>query len=599
MYSVLYVDDEQMFLELCQSYLEKSGEFRIEITPSAQDAMDKIRHGSYDAIVSDYQMPEMDGITFLKEVRTNFGDIPFILFTGKGRENIVIEAINNGADFYLQKGGDAGSQFAELAHKIRKAIERRKTIEQLRESEAQLRLFKASVDWASDQVFWVGFEGNILYVNDSACRNTGYSRDELLAMTVFDLDPDFTPEVNERANRSLIQKKTNLFTTRHRHKDGTISDVEIMANHVSKDGKDYSFAFVRDITQRKQTGEALRESEERYRRLIAQSFDAVVMHQGGTVVFANDAAARLVKARSPEEMVGRPVRDFVDPTFCGMVKDRIKTMSSAPDAAVPLAEERFRCVDGTLVDVEVIATAAVYRGKPAVQVVGRDISGRKRNEAALRAANRQLTLLNSITRHDILNKVMVISGYLDLVKQEPLDPKIMAMMKVLESNTRSIGEHIEFTRIYQDLGSTEPRWQDLSGMLPRSRIPREVALQADVGDLQVYADPILEKIFFNLLDNTLRHGKHATVIRISARESPEGLTILWEDDGIGIPVQEKEKIFERGYGRNTGLGLFLTREILAMTGITISETGEEGRGARFEIHVPQGGYRFPGSRNAE
>jgi PAS domain S-box-containing protein len=599
MYSVLYVDDEQMFLELCQSYLEKSGEFRIEITTSAQDAIEKIQNGSYDAIVSDYQMPEMDGITFLKEVRARFRDIPFILFTGKGRENIVIEAINNGADFYLQKGGDAGSQFAELAHKIRKAIERRKAIEKLRESEAQLRLFKASVDCAYDQVYWLDFEGKILYVNDSACRNTGYSRDELLAMTVFDLDPDFSPVSHDNADICLKQKKTNLFTTRHRHKDGTIGDVEIMANHVSKNGKEYSFAFVRDITRRKQTEEALRESEERYRRLIAQSFDAVVMHQGGTVVFANDAAARMVKARSPEEMVGRPVRDFVDPTFCGMVKDRIKTMSSAPDAAVPLAEERFRCVDGTMVDVEVIATAAVYLGKPAVQVVGRDISGRKRNEEALRAANRQLTLLNSITRHDNLNKVMIISGYLDLVKQEQLDPKIMDMMKILESNTRSIGEHIEFTRIYQDLGSTEPRWQDLSGVLPRSRIPREISLQADVGDLQVYADPILEKIFFNLLDNTLRHGKHATVIRISARESPEGMTLLWEDDGTGIPLPEKEKIFERGYGKNTGLGLFLTREILSMTGITIRETGEMGRGARFEINVPKGSYRFPGSRNAE
>jgi PAS domain S-box-containing protein len=599
MYSVLYVDDEQMFLELCQSYLEKNREFRIEITTSARDAIEQIQNGSYDAIVSDYLMPEMDGITFLKEVRTRFRNIPFILFTGKGRENIVIEAINNGADFYLQKGGDAGSQFAELAHKIRKAVERRKAVEELRESEAQLRLFKASVDCAYDQVYWLDFEGRILYVNDSACSNTGYSRDELLAMRVFDLDPDFTPVIQQKANIILRQKKTSLFTTRHRHKDGTIVDVEIMANHVSKDGKEYSFAFVRDITRRKQTDEALRESEERYRRLIAQSFDAYIIHQGGKIVIANDAAAKLVKAAFPAEMVGRPVPDFVDSAFCGIVSKRIKIMSVSPDAVVPLVEERFRCLDGTTVDVEVIATAAVYEGRPAVQVVARDISGRKQNEKALRAANRQLNLLNSITRHDILNKVMVISGYLDLAKQEPLDPEMKKVIGILENNIRSIGEHIEFTRIYQDLGSTEPRWQDLSGMLPRSLIPGEVFLQADIGDLQVYADPILEKIFFNLLDNTMRHGKHAKTIRVSARESTDGLTILWEDDGVGIPVPEKEKIFARGYGKNTGLGLFLTREILSMTGITISETGEEGQGARFEIQVPKGGYRFLGNRSTE
>jgi len=845
MCSVLYVDDEQLLLDLCRSYLEKSGDFRIETTGSAPEAIEKIQNTSYDAIVSDYQMPEMDGITFLKEVRSRFGDIPFILFTGKGREEIAIEAINNGADFYLQKGGDPRSQFAELAHKIRKAVERRRAIEELRDNESQLRLLQISVDQASDEVYWLDFEGKILYVNDSACRNTGYSREEFLKMTVFDLDPDFTSEMWDRSKCILKEKKTDVFTTRHRYKDGTIVDVEIMTNYVSKDGRDYSFAFSRDITRRKQaedalreseerfevlaessldgilvtdlegrvltanhaclavfeidgrpdrqplnifenltpdsvnaarhdffamrpdkkgvtrtysaitargkrvyietlgnritykgapaniisirdvtarhemeerlreserrfrtlsdgalegimihdkgvisdcnhrfaelfgyrpeeiigrngfefmmtpesharisdwkqqgaggtidiigtrkngtvfSGEtssapimwqgrprrivqmrditdrklaedALRESEERYRRLIAQSFDAVVIHQEGTVVFANEAAARLVKAKSPAEMVGRATLDFVDPAFFGIVSERISIMLENPGATVPLIEEQFHCVDGTTVDVEVIATATVYQGKPAVQVVGRDISGRKQAEEALRAANRQLNLLNSITRHDILNKVMEISGYLELVKQEPLDPKVMDMVGILASTTRSIGEHIEFTRIYQDLGSTESRWQDLARVLPpRSQVPPGVTLQSDVGGVEVYGDPILERIFFNLLDNTLRHGRHATTIRVHARECPGGLDIFWEDDGIGIPVQEKEKIFQRGYGKNTGLGLFLAREILSITGITISETGEPGRGARFEMKVPHGRYRIPPGGNTD
>ena len=121
---------------------EKSGDFRIETTGSAPEAIEKIQNTSYDAIVSDYQIPGMDGIVFLKEVRSRFGDIPFILFTGKGREEIAIEAINNGADFYLQKGGDPESQFAELAHKIRKAVERRRAIEELRDNESQLRLLQ-------------------------------------------------------------------------------------------------------------------------------------------------------------------------------------------------------------------------------------------------------------------------------------------------------------------------------------------------------------------------------------------------------------------------------------------------------------------------
>ncbi len=194
---------------------------------------------------------------------------------------------------------------------------------------------------------------------------------------------------------------------------------------------------------------------------------------------------------------------------------------------------------------------------------------------------------------------MVISGYLELTKHEQLDPKMKEVIGILESHTRAIREHIEFTRTYQNLGSTEPRWQELTKALPRSRVPHEITLTADVDGVFVYADPILEKIFFNLLDNTLRHGKHAMEIRVYAHESPDGLTIVWEDNGAGIPGEEKEKIFGQGYGKNTGLGLFLTREILSLTGITISETGEPGRGARFEMKVPKGGYRVSSVKNAD
>jgi signal transduction histidine kinase len=110
-------------------------------------------------------------------------------------------------------------------------------------------------------------------------------------------------------------------------------------------------------------------------------------------------------------------------------------------------------------------------------------------------------------------------------------------------------------------------------------------------NISIFADPMLEKVFFNLLDNSVRHGQHVTEIRVSAHESENELTVFWEDNGVGITMQEKEKIFERGYGKNTGFGMFLVREILLLTGILICETGEEGKGARFEILVPKGAYR--------
>jgi PAS domain S-box-containing protein len=139
MYNVLYVDDDPNLLEIARYFLESSGEFAIATTTLATLALNLPGFSTFDAIISDYEMPRMDGITFLKKVRETYGDIPFILFTGKGREEVVIQAINNGADFYLQKGGDPTSQFAELGHKIRNAVKRRHAEKGLQESELRYR----------------------------------------------------------------------------------------------------------------------------------------------------------------------------------------------------------------------------------------------------------------------------------------------------------------------------------------------------------------------------------------------------------------------------------------------------------------------------
>ena len=109
---------------------------------------------------------------------------------------------------------------------------------------------------------------------------------------------------------------------------------------------------------------------------------------------------------------------------------------------------------------------------------------------------------------------------------------------------------------------------------------------------EVLADPMIVKVFFNLVDNAVRHGGKITTIRFSVEERNGDHVIVCEDDGVGIPAEEKEKIFERGFGKNTGLGLYLSREILDITGITIRETGGPGKGARFEMTVPKGVYRI-------
>lgn len=125
MISALYVDDDPTLLDLGKIFLERADGIHVDTVLSAQEAMTKIRSTPYDVVISDYQMPVMDGIAFLKLLRSEFPVLPFIIFTGKGREDIVIEALNGGADHYIQKGGDPKAQFAELVHTIRRAVERK------------------------------------------------------------------------------------------------------------------------------------------------------------------------------------------------------------------------------------------------------------------------------------------------------------------------------------------------------------------------------------------------------------------------------------------------------------------------------------------
>jgi len=356
MISVLYVDDDTALLISCKLFLERRGEFSVSTEPSPGKALDTLRSGGYDAVVSDYQMPEMDGIEFLQRLRKEHPALPFIIFTGKGREEIAIAAFENGADFYIQKGGDPVAQFAELSHKIRKSVEQRKAM-----------------------------------------------------------------------------------------------------------------------------------------------------------------------------------------------------------------EDEFR---------------------------------KKNAEEALRMTNRKLQLLFSITRHDIRNQVLALRSALDLIDTDPLDLDTRKLIGIALKAAETIDGQIGFTKEYEHLGVKEPRWQNIREVFRHAThnfLMCDISLDLPADGYEIFADPLLEKVFYNLLDNALRHGGDVTRISLSCRETDGGLKIFMQDNGQGVPDENKLLIFEQNFGRNTGLGLFLSREILSITGISIAETGRFGNGAQFEFTVPKGTYKFTGS----
>jgi signal transduction histidine kinase len=236
------------------------------------------------------------------------------------------------------------------------------------------------------------------------------------------------------------------------------------------------------------------------------------------------------------------------------------------------------------------------------QSVGRDITENKQMEEALALASQKMSLLSSITRHDILNQLTVLSGYLALSEEFTSDEKLLGFIKKEEIATERINQQIAFTKEYQDIGVHTPQWLNVHDSIVNVANLLDlspVSIQIRFNDIEVYADPLLGKVFYNLLENAVKHGEKTSAIQFSYRQSGTKLTIICEDNGVGIDSETKNHLFERGYGKNHGYGLFLIREILAITGITIDECGEPGSGARFEITIPKGMYRFNGNKNAD
>jgi signal transduction histidine kinase len=230
-----------------------------------------------------------------------------------------------------------------------------------------------------------------------------------------------------------------------------------------------------------------------------------------------------------------------------------------------------------------------------IEGIVHDITYLRQAEDALREANRKLNLLNSITRHDVANQLTVLQGYTQLALMKKPDPMIADFLRKIDIGTTTIARQIEFSKTYQELGVHAPDWFSLDEIFSKIR-PKDILFSSSCAGVEVYADPMLEKVFANLFGNSIMHGEHVTRITVRCDPSGDDLLITVEDNGVGIPLDVKQKIFKKGFGKNTGFGLFLAREILAITSILIHETGTHGKGARFEIIVPGGGFRF--SRDA-
>ncbi len=928
----LYVDDEPDILEISKRFLEQSREFSVATALSAPEAFRLLDQERFDIIISDYEMPEMDGIQFLVEVRTRFGSIPFIIVTGKGTEEIAINAFENGADFYLQKCGEPRIQFIDLRSKVKKAVERRQPDKQVTiinrlysvlsaanragmrisdKSELLNEICRILIDIGGFTMAWVGFanpEKHSIMPFAAYGHIDGYL--DTIAISIDDIFPGRTPtgtayrertfnicndivsdprmapwleEALNRGYRSLaafpfaldtknagiitlyapvpgffegqivdlldllavdisfflrtiddqndrkreeealrnreayliraeeigrtgsweLQLAENTVIASHgagiiyglegtrwttddiqkipldeyrplldtalqdlitgkshyniefkirRQSDGAILDIHSVAEY--DPGRNIVFGVIHDITERKQVEEALRiqhhlslklnqcitlddacnqilsatlqidgldsggiyiadpttgvldllvsqglsptfishvshfapdtsqvrwaqagtpfygkfvdihlpgtddirdkegittiacipvhyegelialvnvashtidnipeyarkilemlafqvgstvnrinsrimllESEVRFRSLFENFQDPVIISGfDAGVQYANDAAFRLAGIASCNDLHNLNILQFITPVSLEKVMQDLETIRV--NGGPLISEYQMRTGAGEIKWVEAVGIRIPWLGEDRDLISIRDITKKKLADEAIRLANKKLNLLSGITRHDINNQLLVLTGFLSILEKKQRDPTLNEYSQKISTAAKRISSMIQFTKEYEQIGIHAPAWQDCHTLVDTAAnqaILGQIVVKNDFhAGLELFADPLIVKVFYNLIDNAVRYGGKITTIRFSGFKSREDHLIVCEDDGVGVPAEEKEKIFERGFGKNTGLGLAISREILDITGITITETGERGKGARFEIVVPKGMWR--------
>ena len=634
---VLYVDDEPQLLEIGKLYLEKKGPFVVDTAESAVNVLKNVDLCRYECIVSDYQMPGMDGIRFLQELRSRKNRVPFILFTGKGREDVVIEALNSGADSYLQKGGDPKSQFAELEHMIRHAVERHRAEEQLVRSEKQQGEI---IDFLPDATFAIDRKGTVIAWNramedltgmrcaeiigkDMRERSLAFYQEPRFMLADLILSPDTTFEKEHYLHLEHDPGAVLTAETRYTKTDGThlciwmkaaplidprgnitgviesirdISALRRTENDLRTSFEQLSSAeeeLRQQYEELRQSEQKIRNSEEKYRLVADNCHNSVLILQECRIVFSNHWMSECT-GYSRDELQARPVLDLVFPEDRESFSCFMKKMRNADEKSHPVIA-RIKNKDGAVRDCEFFGIRTIYHEQPAILVMVNDITENRKSIRTLETANKRLKLLASITRHDMANKLLGLSGYIRRMEMGGGESEIRQDLPKIAKISQEIGTILEFSRSYQGLGTDEPVWQEVSVQIARERElldGKSIALTDNLAGLELFADPLLPKVFYNLMDNTVRHGGDVTSAEFRYEYRDNDLAIIFEDNGRGIPAAYRGNLFEHGQGKNTGLGLFLIREILAISGISITENSTPGRGACFEIRVPEGKYRF-------
>jgi PAS domain S-box-containing protein len=713
---VIIVDDDECLLKFIKPYLEMQGCFEVETANSAKEGDKRIRNAAFDVVVSDYELPEKNGLQFLEELRKSSINIPFILFAEKGKEGVIIKALNTGAYRYVEKNGNLETICVELSSFIQQAANNAKSELTLKGNEERFRqVAENSHIW----IWEVDSTGLYTYSSPAVENMLGFKPEEIVGKKHFyDL---FFPDDQEELKQTIfnIFSQKQLFRdliSRNIHKNGKLvllstSGLPILnekGNILGYRGTDL------DITEQKETEEKLAESEEKYRDIFENARDAIYIHDlKGKVISINKVVQEY--GFKKEQIIGKNLLTFVPKKYWpkliiqfsqigrgnrieGEIEvntplgKRIAEYRTNPiirgnkaigghailrdttdrkkiEEALLESQQKFRAlfdanpeasvfVDNTfhiieansrfsklfrysvdeikdkLIDIivpkeaeeesknlrrkilmgptEIVTSRKRKDGSqvPLLMSAGpvivdnktigavmvyKDISNiitaqEELSKALFQAEllNEKLSVVGGFTRHDVRNKMAVINGNLYLAKKCAGDnTQLCTYLDQIKTAVSNVDCLLEFARNFEMLGSQELTITDIGKSVDDAASLftdlKNVKIVNECRGSSVQADSTLTTIFYNLIDNSLKYGQKITHIRVYSEPQQRSSKIVYEDDGVGIDAEIKKQLFTKGIGKGTGYGLYLIKRTCEIYGWTVQETGQPGKGARFEF----------------
>jgi len=530
------------------------------------------------------------------------------LLEGKAPEPFEIVYLNkNGTSAFgevhisLMKENEKITGFQAI---MRDVTKHKKAEEALRESEEKFR----NLAEKSPNMIFINKKGRVIYANKRCEEIMGYKKEDYYS-------PDFNfftliaPESKEQLKSSYSRHLKGEEILPYEYTLITKEEKRIEAILTSKlityEGEPAILGIICDITEHKKTSEKLKESERKYRLLTENITDVIYIQDMNLRVTYASPSVEKISGYTPEELLKLRPENFMTPeSFEQGVADFKEAITSAaeePDYEIPLKQYEYVRKDGSTFWGELKMKLLRDSNNNLVGFQGtlRDITERKEAEKkldemmnALVTINEKLGVVGRLTRHDARNKLSVIANNVYLAKQKlPANHNSLEFLGDIESAIDQMDKIFDFARTYEMLGVEELSHMDVGKSVDEAAIllsgMNDVKLVNECQGLTVMADSLLRQLFYNLIDNTLKYGEKVSQIRVHYIEGEDQLKLVYEDDGVGIPENEKEKLFKEGYGKSTGYGLYLIKKICEAYGWTIRETGKQGKGAQFTMTIPK------------